>query len=162
MIEEATALFEEFHKFAPRKVSAFPKPFHIPSDAFYAGPAIHVLYESDKNDPVTLLPVSEPIAYIHDHKEGVKVYRLDDEDVGPLRRVPRFISDATALTFLGKCLGFAYIDSDGDEVQAECEGTSLYAVPPDGRGLVVVDRDRYVTALIWGGSLRVEGRGIVG
>jgi hypothetical protein len=124
------------------------------------GPALYVLYRSAKLDPLTYAKPKKPIDYIHKHKAGVKVYRVDTDD-GPERVVPQYIHSPTALVLLGKCLGFGYTDYDGDDVDAECKGPELFSIP-SGKALLVIEKRRKVVALIWGGKLRVEPRGIVG
>ena len=161
---KAEKLFEDFHKYEPNSVEQFPGSFSIPDRAVLVGPAVYVLYRSAKYDPVTLEKPKKPINYIHEHSKGVNVYRLDaDEDDGPERAVPKRIHSPTALVLLGKCLGFGYTDHYGDEVEASPSGrgAELYSIP-SGRGLLVIENRREVVALMWGGNLRVEPRGIVG
>lgn len=153
-------LFEDFHKYAPKEIGKFHASFYIPDEAYFVGPAIHVLYRSAKCDPVTYIKPKKPINYIHTHKSGVKVCLLE-EDLGPARKVPATIHSVEALTLLGKCLGFAYIDEDDDEIEAECTNEELYATP-SGKALLVIQNKRRVMAIIWGGKLDVEPRGIVG
>lgn len=159
MSRKAEKLYEDFHKYNPKSVGQFPNSFKIPTDATLAGPALFVLYRSSKYDPLTYEKPSKPINYIHKHKKGVKVYLIGGD--GPDRAVPKYIHSTDTLVLLGKCLGFAY-EEDGDEVEATCSGgVELYAIP-SGKALLVVENKRRVSALIWGGKLRVEPRGIVG
>jgi len=127
------------------------------------GPALYVLYRSSKLDPFTYAVPDKPTDYIHEHKNGVKVYVVNDSD-GPERKVPQKIQNIQKMAFLGKCLGFGYVDEDGDEVEATASGkVELCAVPyRKGHALIVLENRRKVLALIWGGKLRVEPRGIVG
>lgn len=159
MTRRAEKLFEDFHKYEPRVIGAFPSTFFIPESMEFAGPAIHVLYRSAKLDPVTYVRPDKPIDYIHEHEAGVKVYLLDCG--GPERSVPRYIHSVGELTRLGKCLGFAYIDDEGDEVEATCTNCDLYAIP-SGKALLIIEKKKKVLCMIWGGKLNVEPRGIVG
>jgi hypothetical protein len=160
-LHQAEKLFEEFHKYPPTKIGEFHSSFYIPEQATFVGPALFVLYRSSKNDPVTYLKPAKPIDYIHEHKSGVKVYVTDSEG-GSERKVPQRIHNVGELTYLGKCLGFAYIDDEDEEVEAECTGkVELYTIP-SGKALLVVENKKKVLALIWGGKLNVEPRGIVG
>jgi hypothetical protein len=67
------------------------------------------------------------------------------------------------LTLLGQCLGFAYYDPESDqEIEAKVTQPfpELYSIP-SGKALLVIQSKRTVLALIWGGRLGVEARGIV-
>ena len=153
--------YVEFHQFEPRKIGRFHSGFKIPDEALLAGPAVHVLYRSDKLNPTTGADEGV-IDYIHDHKRGVYVYRTDRGFVGRAYRVPRWIRDAPSLVRLGDCLGFAYQDGDGKQVEGKAKRPlpELYTIP-NGKALLVVQSKRTVLALIWGGRLGVEARGIV-
>lgn len=153
----AVQKYEEFWRRPPTKIRDFPASFRIPETVECLGTGVHVLYESTKVDPSTLKRPRGPVAYIHTHDAGVKVY-VPGGDV----EVPTFIGGAQALVELGQCLGFRYKDTDGTH---DAEGT--YPLPDlcctvDGRALLVVQSRRKVLALIWGGGLGVEARGIVG
>lgn len=66
------------------------------------------------------------------------------------------------LVRLGMCLGFAFEDDDGEhEAQATAPLPELYC-STSGRTLLVVQNKRELVALIHGGALGVEARGIVG
>jgi hypothetical protein len=157
---KAEKLYVDFHKYEAKKIGEFPSGFYIPGFATFVGPAVHVLYRSSKYDPVTYMKPDRPIDYIHEHGPGVKICIVDDDD-GPERKVPQYIQNVGSLTLLGKCLGFAYVDEDGDVVDATCTSCELYAIP-SGKALLVVEKKKKVLVLIWGGKLNVEPRGIVG
>ena len=66
------------------------------------------------------------------------------------------------LVRLGLCLGFGFEDDDGEhEAQATSPLPELYC-STTGRTLLVVQSKRELVALIHGGALGVEARGIVG
>ncbi len=161
MIKNAINKYVEFHQFEPMDIGEFSRSFSIPKKTRLAGEALFILYRSGKKDPITLITPIDPIDYIHEHSNGVRVYRSDID--GPSKNVPRSISGVSELVRLGDCLGFAYVDHDGDEVEAK-------GVPPlpelyctsSGKSLLVVEEKSKVVALLWGGKLRVESRGIVG
>jgi hypothetical protein len=157
----ALKMYTDFHQLEPKKIGAFGSSFAIPSEVVLAGPAKNVLYRSGKRDPATLKKPPRPLDYIHEHDDGVKVYRTDLRD-GSVRRVPDFITGVGELVLLGQCLGFAYLDHDGEEIEAQVRTPypELYTIP-SGRALLVVQDKRRVLALIWGGRLGVEPRGIV-
>ena len=77
--------------------------------------------------------------------------------------MPARIRNAETLTALGLCcLGFSYDSGDGVvEAKVTKPYPELYTIP-SGHALIVVQAKRKVLALIWGGKLRVERRGIVG
>jgi hypothetical protein len=157
----AEKLFTEFHQFEPVDIGNFHPSFRIPRYANYVGEAKKMLYASDKLNPET----SEDegwIHYFHDHTGGVRLY-LTGNVGGEIRAIPPWIYRARALARLGDCEGFEYIDFDGELVEAE--GTKplpeWYAVP-SGKALLIVQSKRSVIAILWGGKLDVEERGVVG
>lgn len=157
-LEAAKSKFEEFHRKKPTKVFEGKNP--IPPRVRRLGDAKFVLYRSSKNDPDTGRPVKKPIDYIHDHDPGVETFtpgRGADTDV------PDFIREANALVLLGQCLGFAFKDDSGKEREAQAIRPlpELYATPC-GRALLVIQDKADVLAIMWGGALDVEARGIVG
>jgi len=159
-MNKAVRKYVEFHAHEPNKVGAFNPSFAIPETARLAGEAVHVLYRSDKLNPTTLEDEGW-VDYIHEHDAGVKVYRCDADADGAERAVPAWLRNTRELTWLGQCLGFAY-KVDGKEVGAEGSAPlpDLYATP-NGKALLVIQGKRKVLALIWGGRLGVEARGIV-
>lgn len=169
-LEEGKAKFEEFHRYEHRKVGEFAKGFRVPSTMLLAGPAIHVTYESAKIDPSTLRKPRNPVAYIHEHDAGVKLYvpaaMADELDLDPdaTTRVPFAAAGAADATLvcLGNCLGYKF-QLDGKPVEAESVDPlpELYCTP-DGKCLLVIQSKRDVLAMMWGGALGVFARGIDG
>ena len=162
--KKSIALFQGFHKFEPRKIAAFPGKggLHIPEAAMYVGKGKRVLYSSDKFNPET--GEDEGLQYYyHDHKPGVNYCRFDTLEGKP-RKIPKWIRDSEELVFLGKCEGFVYEGPDGETVAGEATAPlpDLFAVPPLGKALLVVQDLRKVVCVMWGGKLVVEPRGIVG
>ena len=161
-VKEAIDKYVEFNSMDPKEIGDFAKGFRIPSIAIMCGDANYILYRSDKLNPTTGEDEGV-IDYIHHHKKGVKVYRTDDSAEGYVRKVPRKIYSAKWLVLLGDCMGFAYEDINGVKVEAKANKPypELYTTP-DGRALLVIEDKKRVDALIWGGKLGVERRGIVG
>lgn len=166
-VRNATDLYEGFHRYEPRKIGEFAPSFEIPSRVFRQGRAIDVLYRSPKTDPETLKRPRKPIDYIHDHdSRGVTTYLANGD--GDEIETPDWIRGAEALTSLGLCLAFTFEDPMGREVKAKGKQPlpELYALQvgwlPTRAALLVVQSKRDVIAIIWGGKLRVEPRGIVG
>lgn len=160
-MRRAIEKFEEFHSFEPRDIGQFRRGFRIPRRAILAGDARFVLYRSDKLNPGTGEDEGE-IDYIHEHEDEVGLYRTDGS-AGPARAVPDFVCDCQQLVLLGDCLGYGYTDDSGDPVEAKATEPlpELYTTP-DGHALIVVQDKREVLAMVWGGQLGVEWRGIVG
>lgn len=158
-IAAAKEKFEEFHRHKPRRIFESGRS-PIPAKVRELGKAKAVLYRSDKNDPDTGRPVKKPIDYIHDHDAGVMAYT---PAAGATVAVPAFIRDAEALVLLGKCLGFDFDDGSGKvrEAKGIRPLPDLYATPC-GKALLVIQDRTDVLAIIWGGGLGVEARGIVG
>lgn len=161
-MKKAINKYVAFHKHDPRKISEFPPSFSIPDHGVLVGKASYVLYRSDKHDPTTLVKPKRPINYIHEHDSGVRVVRFDRSARGTEKRIPSFICNAGQLVLLGQCLGFGYLDEDREEIAAETRTPypELYTIP-SGKALLVVQGKRSVQAIIWGGRLGVEARGIV-
>lgn len=156
--QAAKEKFEEFHRKKPTKIfTRATSP--IPAKVRELGKAMFVLYRSSKNDPDTGRPVPKPIDYIHEHDAGVHCY---SPARGGTVAVPAFIRDAEALVLLGTCLGFAFKDG-GKTREAESikPFPELYATPC-GKALLVIQDKTDVLAIVWGGALGVESRGIVG
>lgn len=156
--------YREFHRKDPMRVAPFAASFALPEWVVCVGDARNVLYRSDKVDPETLRQPERPINYIHDHDPGVAVYEPCAEGDEHAERVPGWIADVDALVLLGTNLGFAFTARGSDELveaRVRAPRPELYATP-DGRALVVVQSKRFVLALMWGGALGVESRGIVG
>lgn len=151
---DAIDKYKEFHRLDPKHPVELE--IAIPSRVRELGAARHVLYRSAKVDPETLKKPRKPVDYIHEHDAGVVVYACDGElDTD----VPKRVQEVTALTVLGKCLGFALKDG------AEAEGVNPLpdlCCTPDGKCLLVVQDRREVLFMIWGGALGVFARGIDG
>jgi hypothetical protein len=160
-MNRAVRKYVEFHSHEPVKIGSFHLDLEIPEQAMLVGDAVNVLYTSDKLNPTDGRDEGW-IDYIHEHGRGVRVYRCDRSGGGRLRTVPAWIHGARELTWLGNCLGFEYTDLDGHSVEAKGTGTlpELYTIP-SGKALLVIQGKRTVLALIWGGKLGVEHRGIV-
>ena len=158
---DAIRKYVAFHQKDPRKVGAFQPGCVIPEAVICVGHAEDVLYRSDKLNPTTGEDEGW-IDYIHDHKRGVNVCLTDLGSPGERRPVPAFIRNVRELYWLGDCLGFSFRSSDGELIKAE--GTEplpeLYAIP-SGKALLVIQSKRRVLAIIWGGALGIEPRGIV-
>jgi hypothetical protein len=157
----ARNLYEAFHRHPPRKIGEFAPSFVIPHRVFKQGKAIDVLYRSNKVDPETLKTPRRPVDYIHEHDPGVFTYLAEGD--GTSVATPHWVRDADALVLLGKCLGFKFTGPDGELVEAQGKNPlpELYATT-NGKALLVIDDKCSLIAVMWGGELGVEPRGIVG
>lgn len=158
-LDKAVENYQDFHQYTPREIGTFVG-LVIPEHVVVVGEAEQTLYRSDKWE-------NKNHEYFHDHDPGVNVGRTDAErEDGTVVNLPRFIKDATALSMLGQCIGFSYIDNlTGEVVEAKVPaGHELYEVP-NRRALLVIDvsgRTAVVKAILWGGKMVVTDRGIVG
>jgi hypothetical protein len=160
---QAIALYEGFHKEEPKEIGALPEDI-IPAEVVLLGEAKTVFYRSRKRDPLTHEKPEEAIDYYHSHEGGVSLYLTDKRFAGRRCRVPRFIRESDSLVRLGQCLGFEYWDGEGEErgVDAVRPYPELFAVSRNrGAALVAIQGRKQVLAVVWGGRLRVEPRGIV-
>lgn len=159
--DAAVDMYKTFHRYDPHWVGEFGESFTIPSRVRLLGDARFVLYRSSKVDPSTLKKPKRPVDYIHEHDSaGVHAY---DTMGTPNTDVPGWLAEAQSLVLLGACLGFGW--TDGDDLENEAEVTAplpeLYTIP-SGNALLVIEDKRSVAAMMWGGALGVEARGIVG
>ncbi len=161
-LQRAEKLFETFHQFEPVEVGDFHAGFSIPREANYVGEAKTMYYSSDKLNPETGEDEGV-IHYFHEHEGGVRMYVTDDSRDGEWRKVPKWIFGTKALVRLGDCEGFEYTDFDDETTKAEATGKppGWYCIP-SGKALLVVQDKRQVLAIVWGGGLNVEWRGVVG
>lgn len=161
-MKKAVDLYREFHSLEPEHVQEFDRRFRIPEEVFRAGEAAFVLYRSRKVDPATGERPKKSFDYIHKHDPGVRLYFVDEDMGGRARRVPKWIREAPALVRLGHCLGFGFFDDDGGAVEGKGRRPypDLYTTP-NGKALLVIQDRRELIALVWGGRLCVEWRGIV-
>lgn len=158
--DAAVAKYQEFHRFAPKKLGEFSSGFAIPARVRLCGKGKWVTYRSDKVDPATLKRPRKPVDYIHDFDAGVLVHMTKGK--GDLVDVPEEFRHVDALVLLGQNLGFCF-ETDDAEIEAVSTPPlpELYATP-DGHCLLVVQSKRDVKAMIWGGALGVFARGIDG
>jgi len=158
-VTTAARKYVQFHQHEPKKTGTFHPSLVIPETIICVGDAQNILYSSDKLNPTTGEDEGW-IDYIHKHDGGVKIYMPRSD--GTEHKVPASIRGVTELTWLGKCLGFSYRDIHGKACEAK--GTEplpeLYTVP-SGRALLVIQSRRTLLAMIWGGRLGVQPRGIV-
>lgn len=157
---DAEKMFTDFNGKPPRRVGNFKPSFKIPRHVRLLGDSLNILYRSDKVDPATGKQPRGTVDYIHDHDPGVKTYAPDE---GGDHETPGWLRDTTSFVLLGKCLGIDYRDEDGEDVEIGAINPlpELYCTPC-GRALLVITGKKLLEAIIWGGSLTVEDRGIVG
>lgn len=161
--QQAVSKYREFHRLDPRQVGEFPSSFVIPGKVYRAGNALWVTYRSGKVDPETLQRPRRPVSYIHEHDAGVITHLVRPYEDSDVVEVPQEFRDVEALTRLGHCLGFSFLDASGKKVETEgCDPLPDLYTTPDGRCLIVIQSRRQVLAMMWGGGLGVFARGIDG
>lgn len=152
--ERAIKVFAGFNKYDARNVGKLP--FEIPAEVYLGGPCSWVTYRSDKWNDGT-----------HDYIHKIDSYPRVKCGLVSIRgsrriKVPKKIQGTQTLTQLGlKCLGFAYIDDAGEEAEMATPNC-LWFWSAKGKALLAVQGRRKLVAIIWGGKLDVEPRGIVG
>lgn len=90
--------------------------------------------------------------FVHDHEDGVRVYRRAENGEKPNKTYRSF---PTCLRWLGQWTGMEF--NDGEDVQqvSGSTRTQLY-VTPDDRTLIVVHAGKGVLFVIQGGSMHVS------
>lgn len=157
--EDAVEMYRRFWRMEPRKLGDFAKGFAIPKTVREIGPALFVTYRSGKVDPSTLRKPRKPVDYIHEHDAGVKLYLPGNDHQF---KVPDWLAYAQALSLLGLCTGIGYkVGGEKSESESTRPYPELYTTA-NGKALIVVQGKSKVVAMMWGGGLGVEGRGIVG
>lgn len=159
---KALRMYRGFHQLEPKKLGDFHPDLVIPDVCVCVGDALNVLYRSDKLNPETGEDEGM-IDYIHEHSRGVRVYRCDNGAEGEITNVPAWIRNTKELVKLGDCNGFAYADIIGGK-KRKANATPPYPelyTTPSGKCLLVIQSKKRLLALIWGGRLGVEPRGIV-
>lgn len=155
---KAIRMFRRFHTRDWRGEGDFHPSLEIPDTVACLGDAKNILYRSDKLNPTDSRDEGW-IDYIHEHDGGVHTYA--PARGGGDTNVPAWLMNVTELTWLGKCLGFAYrVDGKTCEAKGTEPLPELYTIP-SGKALLVIQSKRTLLALIWGGRLGVERRGIV-
>ena len=158
-MRKAKKLFETFHQFSHRELVASPAV--IPKQAHCVGIAQTMYYTSDKLNPLSGEDEGHQ-SYYHDHGKKVTLC-LTDADEGYLRKIPKWIHESKSLVLLGECDGFDYENLDGELIEARMNDqyTDWYAVP-SGKALLAIYKEREILAILWGGDLHIEWRGVVG
>jgi hypothetical protein len=160
---QAIALYEGFHKEAPREIGVLPGSI-MPREVVLLGEAKTVFYRSKKRDPLTYEKPKSAIDYYHPHEGGVNLYLADLRYAGRRYRVPAFIRNSDSFVRLGQCVGFEYWDGEDEErsVDGVTPYPELFATSRKrGAALLAIQDRKKVLAIAWGGRLRVEPRGIV-
>jgi hypothetical protein len=142
--------FKEFHQMEPKKVGPLSN-FKMPTSLVCAGTMTWIYYSSTKWG-------KGRYDYKHEHESGVKLY-VNDNIEGSQHATPQWICKLDTIWKLGACIGYEFIDKDNTKVSATCRGCTLWAAP-NGKALLILDGNK-VHAIIYGGKLGVEARGIV-
>jgi hypothetical protein len=157
--ERAAAVVEDFNDRDLRGRGRFTRTIAIPAELPLGGPVTWLTYRSDKWNDGTH-------EYIHKITSQPHVRVAIPGHPGTPVRIPQKIRDAVTLSQIGmRALGFAYKDpSQGDEeVEAKIRGgKAAWYWSPTAKALYLIENRSKLLAVIWGGKLDVEPRGIVG
>jgi hypothetical protein len=155
-INRAEDIFTQFHARDPKNVGKFP--FEVPSSIYHVGPCQWVTYRSDKWNDGTHDYVHEITSFPRVKCCLVKLEGLSGNRIA----VPKKIQGTQTLTQIGlKSLGIGFVDDDGQEMEISTPNSAWYW-SSKGKALLCVQKKRRLVAIIWGGKLDVEPRGIVG
>lgn len=149
--------FARFHNFDPKRVE-YSSLANIPKTICVVGYCEWVTYRSDKWREGTHDYIHEITSY---PKVVVGVVGSTD---GQIRKVPKRIQNTRSVSLIGKCLGWGHmgIDGDGEGQEARPRGNYEWWWSSPGKALIVTHNRRKVVAIVWGGELNMEARGIVG
>lgn len=151
----AKKLFEDFHSFEMRGSGRFRKEIRIPDRVPVIGPCKYVTYRSDKWNDGTH-------EYIHKITSFPRVKMAVIGADAPDRAVPKRVCDAVTVSLIGGALGFAAELPDGDEVEGTFPAKTEWYWSPTGKALYAINNKTRLLAVVWGGDLEVEPRGIIG
>jgi hypothetical protein len=138
--------YEEFHGVSPESVQE--GDFWVPGSMVYLGPCIDIGYRPPENSQ------KGQHHYVHDHKDGVKVYCRPDQvpDAEPslyYKQFPKYI------WALGVNIGFSYRDRfDGEEYEVFGNDRRKLCTDAGRKRLYVVD-SKGILFMVKGGKLRV-------
>jgi hypothetical protein len=145
--------YEEFHDFDPKNYGPLSMG-QLPTTVYYAGRMLWTAYASDKWE-------RRNHNYIHDHDHGPKVYVASAASGVRAVSLPEWLRNVKTFVKLGRCIGLGFKAPDGNEIEAQGDGTTELYTTPNGKALVVIEGKRRLEAIVWGGNLNVKAAGIV-
>jgi hypothetical protein len=152
---QAIKTFEGFNEYPSKGASKFAREIVIPERMPSPGPCRWVTYRSDKWNNGTH-------DYIHTITSYPRVKCAMAGENYETVKVPAKVRNATTLTQVGlRALGFAF-EYDDDEYEASVPAGTEWFWSQTARALYLIQNKRKLIAVIWGGKLNVEPRGIVG
>lgn len=163
VLVRAQALLRNFHSRKWRKLIHRPK-FKWPVSFVPLGPAVKILYDSDKRDPGmtdedSRQGIWKPFQHKHIAPHGKDAtWVLVPCVSGHKAAIP--VDEPACLVFLGYCPGFTFINSNGEDEERTIKGkVSLYS---DDRGRMLIACDSKKVHFAWiGPRLEITWRGIV-
>jgi hypothetical protein len=154
-VSQAVKTFEDFNEYPSKGASKFAREIIIPERMPCPGPCRWVTYRSDKWNDGTH-------DYIHTITSYPRVKCAMAGENYPTVKVPAKVRNATTLTQIGlRALGFAF-EYDDDEYEAKVPAGTEWFWSQTARALYLIQNKRKLVAVIWGGKLNGEPRGIVG
>jgi hypothetical protein len=141
-VKSQVKAFERFHGIEPDSYEE--KRLWVPGGLVYMGPAIDTGYRVVTRDSEK----TENQEYVHDHKDGVKLWRRPRGRENPDKRMrpPR------TCWLLGVWLGCTYLHRDGRK--KEIGGRRLKAIAPNEKILFALG-PKGVEYVIMGGKFRI-------
>lgn len=152
--------YREFNSFDPKEL-VYVDGSPIPKRLRKLGVSEQITYDSMKVIPDNGVRPRKKQGYFHDH-ETPKPNTYEPDPNGDVE-TPDFIAECDALALIGDFINFKFTDADGNLVtgKASRPAPQIYCTP-NGRALLVIQSKKTVLAIIYGGDLTVESRGIVG
>jgi hypothetical protein len=154
-VSQATKTFENFNEYPSKGASKFAREIIVPERMPSPGPCRWLTYRSNKWNDGTH-------DYIHTIASYPRVKCAMAGENYPTIKIPAKVREATTLTQIGlRALGFAF-EYDDDEYEAKVPAGTEWFWSQTARALYLIQNKRKLVAVIWGGNLNVEPRGIVG
>ena len=151
--DRAARIFEDFHARDAKKFGELG--CEVPQSMRLLGACRWVTYRSDKWNDGTH-------DYIHKIESFPRVRVAVPGRGGDRVSMPAKVRETQVLTQIGlSALGFAYGD-DGDETEASLPRGAQWFWSERGRALLAIQSKKKLLAVVWGGALQIEPRGIVG
>lgn len=154
-VSQATKTFEDFNEYPSKGATKFAREIVVPERMPSPGPCRWLTYRSNKWNDGTH-------DYIHTITSYPRVKCAMAGEKYPTIKIPIKIREANTLTQIGlRALGFAF-EYDDHEYEAKVPAGTEWFWSQTARALYLIQNKRKLVALIWGGTLNVEARGIVG
>lgn len=154
-LQRAVDTFEGFNDYEIRGYERFAKEIRVPARLPFVGPCKWVTYRSNKWNDGTH-------DYIHTIESFPSVRLcVPGEDFDEVS-VPARVRNATTLAQIGTQALGAGFENDAGESELRVPRGSQWYWSPSAKALYLIAKRERLVAVLWGGRLDVEPRGIVG